>query len=122
MKVNWSAGVVGLVPLQLVTVTSTVPVPGGDVAVMVVELTTVKVVAGVLPNLTPVTQVKPVPVMVTVVPPVDGPLFGTHAGDGRRGGHRIDVRAGGPTLRLGHGDLDGGGEHGDLQGVNRDAG
>jgi len=77
VKVNWSAGLVGLVPLQVVTVTSTVPVPGGDVAVMVVELTTVKVAAGVLPNLTPVTQVNPVPVMVTVVLPVDGPLFGT---------------------------------------------
>lgn len=77
VKVNWSPVPVGLVPLQLVTVTSTVPgVPGGEVAVMVVPFTTVKVAAGVVPNLTPVTQVNPVPVMVTVVPPEDGPVFG----------------------------------------------
>ena len=61
----------------MVTVTSTGPTdPAGEVAVMVVELTTVKVAVAV-PNFTPVTQLKPVPVMVTEVPPPVGPVFGT---------------------------------------------
>src|ERR1022692_263384 len=42
-----------------------------------VGLTTVNPAAGLVPNLTPVTHWKPVPVMVTVVPPVVGPLLGT---------------------------------------------
>jgi hypothetical protein len=32
MKVNWSATTTGLVPMGVVTVTSTDPVPGGDMA------------------------------------------------------------------------------------------
>src|SRR4029077_7764113 len=32
--VNWSAGLVALVPTPFVTVTSTVPVPGGDTALI----------------------------------------------------------------------------------------
>jgi hypothetical protein len=60
-----------------VTVTSTVPAaPDGEVAVMLVALLTVKVVAAVAPNFTAVAPVKLVPVIVTDVPPVVGPLVG----------------------------------------------
>ena len=52
-------------PPGVVTVTSTVPVPGREVAVIEVALLTVKLVAAVAPNLTAVAPVKPVPVMVT---------------------------------------------------------
>ena len=38
VKVNRSAALVALVPPPLVTVTSTVPLPGGDVAVIEVAL------------------------------------------------------------------------------------
>ena len=41
--------------------------------------------AAVVPKLTAVAPVKPVPVMVTEVPPAVGPAFGLHRGDGRRG-------------------------------------
>ena len=40
-------------PLGVVTVTSTVPVPAGEVAVIDVALLTVTPVAAVVPNLTP---------------------------------------------------------------------
>ena len=64
-------------PPVVVTVTSTVPVaPGGAVAVMLVALLTVKFVALVAPNLTAVAPVRLVPVIVTVVPPVAGPVLG----------------------------------------------
>ncbi|WP_245560284.1 hypothetical protein [Nocardia asiatica] len=36
-------------------------------------------VAGVAPKFTAVAPVSPVPVMITVVPPVAGPTFGTTA-------------------------------------------
>ena len=73
---NWSAALVALVPLDVVTVTSVVPVPAGDVAVMEVALLTVNDVALVAPNFTAVAPVKFVPVMVTDVPPAVGPLAG----------------------------------------------
>jgi hypothetical protein len=61
----------------LVTVTSTVPAPpDGDVAVIAVSESTEYDAAGVAPKLTPVASVKPVPVIVTVVPPVAGPVSG----------------------------------------------
>lgn len=53
-------------------VTSTVPLPGGEIAVIELSLLTVKVVALVLPNWTAVAvpQVtKRLPVIVTLVPP-----------------------------------------------------
>ena len=53
------------VPVGVVTVTSTVPVPGGLSAVIVVSLTTVKLVAGVVPKSTAVAPAKPLPVIVT---------------------------------------------------------
>ena len=62
------------------TVTSTVPAAGGAVAVMLVALLTVKLVAAVVPNLTALAPVKPVPVIVTEVPPVLGPELGADAG------------------------------------------
>jgi hypothetical protein len=74
--VNWSAEPVALVPPELVTVTSTVPLPAGAVAVIDVALLTVNEVAAVAPNFTAVAPVNDVPVMVTDVPPAPGPLFG----------------------------------------------
>ena len=60
---------VALVPLGVVTVTSTTPVPAGTVAVSVVALVTLKVVALLPdPKFTAVAPVKFVPLTVTVVP------------------------------------------------------
>jgi hypothetical protein len=73
---NRSAEVLALVPPEFVTVTSTVPLPAGEVAVIDVALLTVKEVAAVPPNFTAVAPVNKVPVMVTGVPPAAGPLFG----------------------------------------------
>jgi hypothetical protein len=44
--------------------------------VIVVALLTVNVVAAVPPKVTEVAPVKPVPVIVTTVPPAVGPMFG----------------------------------------------
>ena len=64
-------------PPGVVTVTSTEPVdPAGLVAVMMVALTTVTLVAAMLPKLTAVAPVKFVPVIVTLVPPAADPLAG----------------------------------------------
>jgi len=63
-----------------VTVTSTVPAASaGETAVIDVALFTVKLAAAVPPNVTAVAPVRFVPVIVTVVPPVVGPLFGLMA-------------------------------------------
>lgn len=59
-----------LVPVGAVTVTWTVPVPGGVLAVICVSLTRMKLVP-LGPNLTLVAPVKPEPVMVTLVPPLE---------------------------------------------------
>ena len=61
------------------TKTSTVPLPGGTVAIMVVSDSTKKLMAGVDPKVTAVTSRKFVPVIVTVFPPVVGPDFGEMA-------------------------------------------
>ena len=59
------------------TVRSTVPAASaGEVAVIWVSLSTVKLWAGVLPKSTAVAPVKPMPVIVTVVPPAAGPEDG----------------------------------------------
>ena len=64
-------------PEGVVTVTSTVPaVPAGLVAMMLVSLTTLKLVAGTVPKSTAVAPVKLVPVIVTDVPPNVGPVVG----------------------------------------------
>ena len=73
---KWSAELVEDVPVSFVTVMSTVPaVPAGEVAVMEVSETMVKLAA--LPaKLAPLASAKPVPVMVTTVPPAIGPATG----------------------------------------------
>ena len=81
---NWSAADVAEVPPAVVTLTSTVPVPAGEVAVIDVAELTVKPAAGVAPKVTAVAAVKPVPVIVTDVPPGAGPDVG-----------EIDVTVGG---------------------------
>ena len=73
------------VPLGVVTVTSTVPVPAGEVAVIEVAELTVKLVALAAPNFTAVAPVNTVPVMVTDVPPTVEPDVG-----------EIDVTVGAP--------------------------
>ena len=72
---NRSAELVALVPAAVVTVTSTVPIPAGEVAVIWVALLMVKEPAALLPNLTAVAPEKLVPVMVTLVPPDGGPYL-----------------------------------------------
>jgi hypothetical protein len=67
---------VALVPPGVVTVTSTVPVPVGEVALMFVELLTVKLEAAVVPNFTALAPVNPVPLIATEVVPVVGPELG----------------------------------------------
>jgi hypothetical protein len=79
LNVNWSAADVGDVPAGVVTVTSTVPVPIGLTAVIVVSFTTVTSVAGVVPKSTALAPVNAVPVIVTIVPPKFGPLVGAIA-------------------------------------------
>jgi hypothetical protein len=74
--VNWSAAEVRLVPDGVVTVISTIPVPAGEVAVILVAEVTVKPDAGFVPNITAVAPVNPVPVTVTLVPPPKGPRTG----------------------------------------------
>jgi hypothetical protein len=66
------------VPPGVVTVISTVvpTVPLGDLTVIVVEFTTVRLVALFAPNLTTVAPVKLVPRMVTLVLPFLVPLVG----------------------------------------------
>src|SRR6201994_2991041 len=71
---SWVEG--ELEPLGVVTLTSTVPeVPGGEVAVIDVAESTVNWLAALAPKLTAVAPVSAVPVIVTDVPPLAGPLF-----------------------------------------------
>jgi hypothetical protein len=78
--VNWSEMLVALVPPGVVTVTSTVPaVPVGDVAVIELALFTVTPVAAVAPNFTVAPETNPLPVIVTLVPPANGPAEGLTA-------------------------------------------
>jgi len=79
--VNWSAAEVALFPLGVVTVTSTeVPASSaGDVVVIWVALTTVKVVGACVPKSTPVAPLKLVPVIVTGAPPARTPDVGLKA-------------------------------------------
>ena len=69
-----------LVPLGVVTVTSTVPAPAdGEMAVTWVEELTVKLVAALEPKLTALAPVKLVPVMTTGLKPDSGPETGLSA-------------------------------------------
>jgi hypothetical protein len=72
--VKRSAALVADAPfVGVVTVMSTVPLPAGEVAVIWVAESTVNEAAPVAPNLTLVAPLKLVPVIVSVVPPCDGP-------------------------------------------------
>ena len=77
---NWSLGLVALVPPAVVTVTSTVPPADtcGDVTTIFVAVAEVTLGAAVEPKST--TGVEPllrlVPLIVTVVPPAVGPEVG----------------------------------------------
>jgi hypothetical protein len=63
--------------LVFLTVTLTAPAePAGVVAVIRVELTTLTAFAAALPKVMVAPARKPVPVMVTAVPPAVGPLAG----------------------------------------------
>ena len=73
---NWSSVEVGEVPPGVVTVISTVPVPAASTAVICVDELTVKLAAAVLPKFTVDAPVNPLPVMITLVPPVAGPVTG----------------------------------------------
>jgi hypothetical protein len=74
--VNWSAAEVLEVPPPVVTFTSTASVPAGEVAVREVELRTSTAVAATVPKSTVAPLANPVPLTVTDVPPVTGPLAG----------------------------------------------
>jgi hypothetical protein len=74
--VNWSAGLGTLVPNGVATVTATVPLPAGETAVIELSELTVKVAAFTAPNLTALTSLNSAPVIVTEVPPNDGPACG----------------------------------------------
>jgi hypothetical protein len=69
----------GLVWPATVTRTLTVPIPGGLVALHWLTLLQLTAVAAALPKpmaVAPRIVLKPLPVMVTTVPPAAGPLFG----------------------------------------------
>jgi hypothetical protein len=70
--VNLSADDIAEVPPGVVTVTSTIPVPAGDFAVIDVAVFQV-IDPDVLPNFTPIALPRLVPVIVTEVPPAVGP-------------------------------------------------
>ena len=74
--VNRLTGSVKLVPFVVVTVTLTAPLPTGDMALILLALTTTNDVAAVDPKLTALTLLKLVPLMITDVPPPSDPLIG----------------------------------------------
>ena len=82
---NWSAGDVPTVPSGVVTVTSTVPVPAGDVAVIDVARVGGDESPGSLPKSTAVAPARSVPVTVTLVPPAGRTGGRGDAGDGTVG-------------------------------------
>jgi len=72
-----SALLVAEEPVAFVTVTSTVlAASAGATAVIDVAELTVTLVAATLPKLTRSPEANPVPVMVTDVPPAEGPVVG----------------------------------------------
>ena len=74
---NWSPRLAVLVPPGVLTVTSTVPEPAGEVAVTCVGDSALSAVAFAEPNLTSLAPVRFVPVIFTEVPPAAGPLVGS---------------------------------------------
>ena len=81
---NWSSGLTALVPPELTTVTSTVPVPAGEIALIDVGELTLMPLASREPNSTARTSVKLEPLIVTAVPPPHQARVWLHVGD-RRG-------------------------------------
>lgn len=81
VKVKWSALNFGLVPMGVVTVTSTTApsVPVGDVASISLSETTPNLSAAVLPKSTAVAPVNPPPSIRTCAPPSGDPAGGTRA-------------------------------------------
>jgi hypothetical protein len=74
-NVNRSLGLVALVPPAVVTVMSIVPaLDCGETTVIEVSPSKVKVAKEMLPKLTAVAPVNPVPMTVTLVPPEAGPV------------------------------------------------
>ena len=63
-------------PPGLITVMSTVPEPAGLVATISVSERTLKDAGSPAPKSTEVARLKPLPVMVTLVPPAAGPADG----------------------------------------------
>ena len=89
---NWSAELAALVPPGPVTVTSTVPDPAGEVAVIDVAEFTVTPDAAAPPNATVSPAANPDPVIVTAVPPDAGPDPGeTPLTAGTGGGDPLQV-------------------------------
>ena len=76
MKAYRSAAPAALTPPVVVTVTSTIPVPAGAVAVTDVPVLTVIAEAALAPNCTAEAPARFFPVMVTTVPPPSGPEDG----------------------------------------------
>src|SRR5262249_16522999 len=74
--VNRLAPSVAEMPSGVVTVTFTVPLPGGLTALICVSASTLNLVAAVFPKDTPVVRAKPLPLITTLVPPTCGPLLG----------------------------------------------
>jgi hypothetical protein len=77
---TWAAFSQAWIDGNLRGVTMTIPTTlfgcAGETAVNWVSLTTLNEAAAALPNVTDVVPVKPVPVIVTVVPPIVGPFDG----------------------------------------------
>jgi len=73
VNVNSSFDDVSLVPDDVVTVTSTVPVPAGLTATIFVDDLMLKLIAAVSPNMTAEAVRNPVPAIVTLVPPKGDP-------------------------------------------------
>ena len=86
-------------PTGACTITSTGPSAWAGLAtVIVVSFTTLNPTPGVPPKVTPVAPVNPLPVMVTGVPPVTGPLVGARE---VMAGRAMNVNVPGPEVPLG---------------------
>ena len=74
---NWSLGALTAeVPLGVVTVTSTVPVPAGEMTVRLDPVSALIEVPALVPKCTAVAPAKLVPLTVTEVPPAASPFEG----------------------------------------------
>src|SRR5207302_2500582 len=75
-KVTRSAEFAPVLSTGVPTTTNTLPPPAGETASISVSDLTLKLLALVAPNLTPLTPLKPVPVIFTLVPPSSEPSLG----------------------------------------------